>query len=145
MSKYLHLFRLVLGLMFLSQGVVWADQVTVSGRGRDAETTEINAQVDGVRQVMKELVSAEFMTVNEKLIWSRVIRQSSKFITNPAVTPAADTPKGLVRVNGSAEVNRRALAEVLAAMEVDAESRPKLAAAGAPRLAMATLWNMVSP
>ena len=79
------------------------------------------------------------------MIWSRVIRQRSKFITNPAVTPAADTSKGLVRVNGSAEVNRRALAEVLADMEVDAESRPKLAAAGAPRLAMATLWNMVSP
>jgi formylglycine-generating enzyme required for sulfatase activity len=117
--------------MTLNQGVGWADSVPVTGQGRDAKIAETNAQVDGVRKVMKELVSAEFLTVNEKLIWSRVIRQSSKFISNLAVTPAADSPKGLVTVNGSAEVNRQALADVLAAMELDDESRPKLASAGA--------------
>jgi S1-C subfamily serine protease len=130
MSKYVY-FWLVLGFMTLSQGVGWADSVPVTGQGRDAKIAETNAQVDGVRTVMKELVSAEFLTVNEKLIWRRVIRQSQKFVTYFKVDEVNNSTKGLVTVNGSTEVNRQALAEVLAAMELDAESRVKLISAGA--------------
>ncbi|MDL2313892.1 hypothetical protein LJC36_02800 [Desulfovibrio sp. OttesenSCG-928-C14] len=113
--------------LFCSPG--FAADLTVTAKGKDADTAEINARVNAVRHSMHQLLKPEFISAHSETLRKEIILRSGDFSVSVNVLKS-ETKEGLIEIEAVVAVDSARLREALAALgaEIPPLSPEELAA-----------------
>ena len=138
---------LLLALLAFPAGAATFD---VTARGKDETVARTNAGLNAVRDCMQSLVSDTFLRANRESVRKNVILQSARFVR--AVTVNSQQQQGaIVMLTATVDVDAPALADTLAAMNMDDAAKQQMAAAlagmepAAPAGAQASAVSVPAP
>ncbi|HIU18162.1 MAG TPA: hypothetical protein IAB01_06910 [Candidatus Avidesulfovibrio excrementigallinarum] len=106
----------------------YAATFDVTAKGRDEAVARTNAGVNAVRDCMQSLAPEAFLRANMETVRKQVILQSARYVRT--ITVHSQQQQGsLVVLTASVDVDAQALADTLAAMNMDDASKQSMATA----------------